>query len=93
MSSSCIVPIITLKNFRPHTNADSLGLADALGYQVCVPLDSDGKFKYTENDLVVYFPADTLLSAEWSEKFGVTKLLGGKNHDRVKKVRLRGERS
>ena len=93
MSSSCIVPIITLKNFRPHTNADSLGLADALGYQVCVPLDSDGKFKYTENDLVVYFPADTLLSAEWSEKFGVTKLLGGKNHDRVKKVRLRGEPS
>jgi RNA ligase (TIGR02306 family) len=51
------------------------------------------KFKYTENDLAVYFPADTLLPAEWADKFGVKALLRGKNQDRVGRIQLRGEPS
>jgi RNA ligase (TIGR02306 family) len=50
-------------------------------------------FKYTENDLVVYFPADTLLPAEWADKFGVKAFLRGKNQDRVGRIALRGEPS
>jgi RNA ligase (TIGR02306 family) len=50
-------------------------------------------FKYAENDLVVYFPADTLLPAEWADKFGVRAFLRGKNQDRVGRVALRGEPS
>jgi len=50
-------------------------------------------FKYAENDLVVYFPADTLLPAEWADKFGVKAFLRGKNQDRVGRIALRGEPS
>jgi hypothetical protein len=50
-------------------------------------------FKYAENDLVVYFPADTLLPAEWADKFGVKAFLRGKNQDRVGRISLRGEPS
>ena len=50
-------------------------------------------FKYAENDLVVYFPADTLLPAEWADKFGVKNFLRGKNQDRVGRIALRDEPS
>jgi RNA ligase (TIGR02306 family) len=42
---------------------------------------------------MVYFPADTLISTEWAEKFGVKKYLKGKDQDRVGRIRLRGEPS
>jgi RNA ligase (TIGR02306 family) len=51
------------------------------------------RFKYVEEQLVVYFPADTLIPAEWADKFGVRKFLKGKDNDRVGRIRLRGEPS
>ena len=88
MASSCIVPIVKLENVRKHPNADKLDLADVLGYQVAIAKD-----KYKTGDVVVYFPADTILPSEWAEKFGVKGFLRGKEQDRVGKIKLRGEPS
>ena len=52
--------ITTLKNVRPHPNADRLDLAEAFGNTVCV-----GHGEYAEGDLVVYFPTDGQLSEEF----------------------------
>jgi len=88
MASSCVVPVVELKNVRPHPNADKLEICDVLGYQMCVP-----KGRYKDGDVGVYFPADVLLPAEWAEKFEVRNFLRGKNKDRVGKIKLRGEPS
>lgn len=49
----------TLKNVRPHPNADKVLLADASGYQVVVGLDRK------EGDRGVYFPTDGQLAADF----------------------------
>lgn len=48
-------------------------------------------FRYKEGDHAVYFPADTVLTDEWAERFEVKHLLKGGN--RVGRARLRGEPS
>ncbi|MGD9725428.1 MAG: RNA ligase family protein [Nitrospiraceae bacterium] len=48
-------------------------------------------FRYKEGDKVVYFPADTVLTDEWAEKFEVKHLL--KPGNRVGRTKLRGEPS
>jgi RNA ligase (TIGR02306 family) len=88
MATKVTVPIVVLENVRPHPNADRLEICDVLGYQMCVP-----KGKYTNGDIAIYFPADTLIPAEWAQRFGVTQFLRGKQNDRVGKIRLRGEPS
>jgi RNA ligase (TIGR02306 family) len=40
---------------------------------------------------VLYFPLDSVLPPDLAEKLGVAGKLAGKNHDRVRTVRLRGE--
>jgi RNA ligase (TIGR02306 family) len=88
MATKVTVPIVMLENVRPHPNADRLEICDVLGYQMCIP-----KGKYTSGDIAIYFPADTLIPAEWAERFGVTQFLRGKQNDRVGRIRLRGEPS
>ena len=88
MASSCIVPVVKLENVRKHPNADKLDLADVLGYQVAIAKD-----KHKSGDVVIYFPADTIISSKWAEKFGVRDFLRGKDKDRVGKIKLRGEPS
>jgi RNA ligase (TIGR02306 family) len=88
MSSSLIVPIVELENVREHPNADSLELADILGYQIVIP---KGKFK--SGDQGVYFPADTVIPEELAEKLNVTNYLKGKDVKRISKISLRGEPS
>jgi len=48
-------------------------------------------FRYKNGDKAVYFPADTVLTDEWAEKFDVKHLL--KSGNRVGRARLRGEPS
>jgi RNA ligase (TIGR02306 family) len=55
---------------------------------MCVP-----KGQHKSGDVMVYFPADTLIPAEWADKFGVRKYLKGVDQDRVGRVKLRGEPS
>lgn len=88
MASDLVVPVVQLENVRPHPNAEKLELANVLGYQMCVP-----KGLHKDGDVMVYFPADTLIPSDWAEKFGVKKYLKGKDQDRVGRIRLRGEPS
>ena len=53
--------VTTLKNVRPHPNADRLQLGDCFGNTVCVDLS------YTEGQIGVYFPTDGQLSVEFAE--------------------------
>lgn len=83
--SSVIVPVATIEVLKPHINADSLELAQVLGWQVVVR-----KGEYAAGQRIVYFPIDTLLPVDVSERFGVTKYL---SRQRIRCARLRGEPS
>jgi hypothetical protein len=83
--SSLIVPIALIEKITPHSNADALELAQVLGWQLVVR-----KGEYQVGDRVVYFPIDTMLPLELSERFGVTKYL---SKGRIKCAKLRGEPS
>jgi RNA ligase (TIGR02306 family) len=73
---------------KPHPNADRLELAYIGGWQLIVP-----KGEYSKGDLVVYFPADSLIPEKWLEQWGLVGKLAGSQRNRVKPVKLRGERS
>lgn len=83
--SSLIVEVAEIRNVRPHPNADSLDIAEVQGWQVVVKSD-----EYRAGDRVVYFPIDTLLPVELSDRFGVTQYL---SKQRIRATRLRGEPS
>jgi RNA ligase (TIGR02306 family) len=83
--SSLIVPVAVIEAIKPHTNADSLELAQVLGWQLVVR-----KGEYQVGDRIVYFPIDTVLPLEVSELFGVTKYL---SKQRIRCAKLRGEPS
>lgn len=85
MPSPLVIPVAPISNLRPHPNADTLDIAQVLGWQVVVK-----RGQYTEGQLIVYFPPDTLLPKELSDAWGVTEYL---HHQRVRAVRLRGEPS
>lgn len=90
--------ITTLKDVRPHPNADRLVLATCFVNTICVAKD-----KYTEGQLGVYFPTDGQLSMEFCEKNGLLAVyengvnVSGGYMDpakrNVKAIKLRGEKS
>lgn len=82
------VVLTKIEKLWSHPNADRLDLAKAmgLGYQFCVQ-----KGTQAEGNEVVYFQIDSLLPVALAENLGVRSLLAGKNKDRIKTVRLRGE--
>jgi RNA ligase (TIGR02306 family) len=82
---SLIVPVTEIEKLSPHSNADALELAQVLGWQLVVR-----KGEYQVGDRIVYFPIDTMLPFEVSERFGVTKYL---SKQRIKCAKLRGEPS
>lgn len=82
------VKIRKLDNVIPHPNADRLEIAYIGGWQIIVP-----KGKFRVGDLVVYFPADTIIPDHWLESFGLLGKLAGSQKNRVKPIRLRGELS
>ena len=89
--------ITTLKNVRPHPNADRMKLADCFGNTVCVGLNAQ------EGDIVAYFPTDGQLSVEFCQVHDLVRRkdengnpAGGyldpdKRH--IKAIKLRGEKS
>ncbi|MGH2506794.1 MAG: RNA ligase (ATP) [Ktedonobacteraceae bacterium] len=83
--SGLIVPVTTIEAITPHKNADSLELAQVLGWQLVVR-----KGEYQVGERIVYFPIDTLLPLEVSERFGVTRYL---SKQRIRCAKLRGEPS
>lgn len=90
--------ITTLKDVRPHPNADKLVLATCFGNTVCVAKD-----KYFEGQVGVYFETDLQLSMEFCEKNGLlavyengVNISGGymdPNKRNVRTIKLRGEPS
>jgi RNA ligase (TIGR02306 family) len=83
--SNLIIPVAAIEKLTPHNNADSLELAQILGWQMVVRKD-----EYTVRDAVVYFPIDTVLPLELSDRFNVTKYL---SKGRIRCTKLRGEPS
>ena len=90
--------VTTLKDVRPHPNADRLVLATCFVNTVCVAKD-----KYTEGEIGVYFPVDLQLSMEFCQKNGLlavyengVNISGGymdPSKRNVKAIKLRGEQS
>lgn len=92
MATKLVVEVCKIDELNPHPNADRLELAVIKGWQCVVPI---GKFKV--GDYVVYFPPDTLLPREWTDKFGVTNYCSFMKDEpdkgRIRCTRLRGEPS
>lgn len=72
----------------PHPNADSLELARVGGFRAVVP-----KGVYKTGDYALYIPEAAVLPPELLEELGLTGKLAGKEKNRVKAIRLRGELS
>ena len=89
--------VTTLKNVRPHPNADKMKLADCFGNTVCVGLDA------REHDIVLYFPTDGQLSEEYCSYNDLVRRkdengnpAGGyldPDKRNIKAIKLRGEKS
>ena len=89
--------VTTLKNVRPHPNADRMKLADCFGNTVCVGLDA------AEGDVVAYFPTDGQLSVEYCAKNDLVRRkdengnpAGGyldPDKRNIRAIKLRGEKS
>jgi RNA ligase (TIGR02306 family) len=82
-----LASIEVIKNIKTHPNADSLEIAEVLGWQTVVKKDI-----HKEGDKIVFITIDTIVpKCQWSE-FLVNK----ENPDkpiRIKNVKLRGEYS
>ena len=87
--STLIVPLVAIKEIKPHVNADRLALALIEGWQVVVGKDSG----LQPGDLGVYVPPQTQVPEQWSgpEQWDVQKYL--EKGVRTKAVKLRGEAS
>lgn len=81
---------VTLEKLRimEHPNADALELAEVGLYRAVV---RKGEFK--TGDYALYIPEQAILPPELLEELGLTGKLAGKDKNRVKAVRLRGELS
>ena len=89
--------ITTLKNVRPHSNADRMKLADCFGNTICVGIDA------AEGEIGVYFPIDGQLSVEYCAKNDLVRRkdengnpAGGyldPDKRNIRAIKLRGEKS
>ncbi len=71
---------------HPHPNADALELAQVGLYRAVVPKDA-----YRTGDCAVYIPEQAIVPEDLLADIGLTGRLGGKQHNRVCIVKLRGE--
>ncbi len=83
--STLIVEVCKINDISKHGNADAMEIASVKGWDCCV---KKGQFKI--GDLCVYFPPDSILPVELSDKLGVTKYL---SNGRVRVANLRGFKS
>ena len=80
--SSLIVEVCKIDDIYPHKNAEKLDIAKIKGWEVCI-----GKGQFKVNDKVIYFPVDSVLPQELSDKLNITKYL---TKGRVRAASLRG---
>lgn len=89
--------VTTLKNVRPHSNADRMKLADCFGNTICVGIDA------AEGEIGVYFPTDGQLSVEYCAQNDLVRRkdengnpAGGyldPEKRNIRAIKLRGEKS
>ncbi|MFH1468523.1 MAG: RNA ligase family protein [Pseudomonadota bacterium] len=72
----------------PIPDADRIEVAvlEGMDFQFVVP-----RGRYQPGDQVLYFPVDSLLPPALIERLGLTGRLAGRDQDRVKTIRLRGQ--
>lgn len=71
-----------------HPNADALELAKVGEYRAVVRKD-----QFKDGDYALYIPEQAVLPPELLEELGLTGKLAGKDKNRVKAIRLRGQLS
>src|SRR4051812_35217066 len=81
MSTLC-VEVSKVEEVLTHPNADKLPLARIKGWIVVIKKD-----EYKAGDEVVYFPIDSILPVELSDKLKCTQYL---TNQRIRAARLRG---
>ncbi len=100
--SSLIVEVCRVEGIEPHPNADKMMIAKIKGWFVCIGYDPATKTpQFQVGDRVVYFPPDSVLIPEVSDRLNVTKYLaqlpkseeGTLRGARVKSASLRGFKS
>ena len=91
--------ITTLKNVRPHPNADRMLLGDCFGNTVCVGLNS------AEGEIGLYLPSDGQVSVEFAKENNLLRLYDENGHSipgggylepdkrNIKAISLRGVKS
>ncbi|KKL76530.1 hypothetical protein LCGC14_2043950 [marine sediment metagenome] len=84
--SELIVEVCKIDKIINHENANSLEIARVKGWDCIVKKDD-----YKAGDTIVFIPPDSLLPREQAERLGVINYLAGKQKNRVKTVKLRGE--
>jgi RNA ligase (TIGR02306 family) len=84
--SELVVQVKTIDEIKAHPNAELLDIAVVGGWQCVVPKSEE----FRTGDRVVFFPPDTVLPEEVSDRFGVTKYL---SKGRIIHTKLRGEPS
>ena len=84
--SSLIVKVVTF-TLTPHSNADSLSLANPVGtsWQCCVKTEN-----FEPGTLAVYIPIDSILPSKLASALGLPSVKEGKPY-RIKTIKLRGE--
>jgi RNA ligase (TIGR02306 family) len=79
------VPLTTILDIQPHSNAERLEVITVYGFQVIAKKD-----QYKVGDTVIYIPVDSILP-EWLEsKLFAPDAKVKLNNSRVRQIRLRG---
>jgi RNA ligase (TIGR02306 family) len=86
--STFAVELKKIAKIYPHPNADKLelGQVEGMTYQFVVQ-----KGLYNPGNEVIFFPIDSLLPQELIQQQGIANFMAGKDKNRVKTCRLRGE--
>ena len=82
------VTVEEIKQVGPIEGADRIEVASLAGMDYSFVI-MKGQFK--PGDKILYFPVDSLIPIDVATKMGLDGKLSGKNKDRVKTVRLRGQ--
>ena len=82
------VEVTRIDGVLPHPNADRLELVRIRGWKAVA-----AKGVHAAGETVVYIPEDAVVPHPVLEALGLTGKLAGKEHNRVKAIRLRGELS
>ena len=65
--SSLIVEVCKIDDIYPQKKTKKLDIAKIKGWEVCI-----GKGQFKVNDKVIYFPVDSVLPQELSDKLNIT---------------------